>query len=348
MGKFTKGMRLAAMMLAVSGVSAIGQENTRYYQADVDNDAVWVATSEGLLRFDKSTGEKSTFSSDGFDDITAVRAADGKVFVGGNGNRGVAAFQDNRFNKIDFGTTLPQNVRTLACADGLWAGTSQRILHRFADKGEEIFDGPQPVASQYDFCTLAWSASDNRMWFGVQSNISGDKLGYVVEGSLKFIPGSADNINGICVLQDGTVLAATEIGMMKYSDGKYTPFEHPISAIPAECGAVASDGNAVWFSAGNSLVRGEGYSFNKYSCKSVNDNDVITSIVPDGETVWVTLMYGGLMKFVDGEFMEPTTGVEEVLSDKGCEEIYDLEGRKVRVPEKGRIYVRQGKKYLQE
>ena len=55
MGKFIKEMGLAAMMLAVSGVSASGKENTRYYQAAVDTDAVWVATSEGLMRFDKST-----------------------------------------------------------------------------------------------------------------------------------------------------------------------------------------------------------------------------------------------------------------------------------------------------
>ncbi len=38
----------------------------------------------------------------------------------------------------------------------------------------------------------------------------------------------------------------------------------------------------------------------------------------------MTFLDGGLKKFVNDEFMEPTTGVEEVLSDKGCEEIYDL------------------------
>ena len=65
MGKFIKEMGLAAMMLAVSGVSASGKGNTRYYQAAVDTDAVWVATSEGLMRFDKSTGEQNTFASQG-------------------------------------------------------------------------------------------------------------------------------------------------------------------------------------------------------------------------------------------------------------------------------------------
>ena len=64
MGKFIKEMGLAAMMLAVSGVSASGKENTRYYQAAVDTDAVWVATSEGLMRFDKSTGEQNTHLRD--------------------------------------------------------------------------------------------------------------------------------------------------------------------------------------------------------------------------------------------------------------------------------------------
>ena len=222
------------------------------------------------------------------------------------------------------------------------------ILHRLPNGEDEKFDGPEPTSSFYSFQTLAWSKEDSRMWFGVQSNTKGDKLGYVDGNSLKFIPGSSANISGLCVLEDGTVVAATEKGMMKYSDGKYTPFEHTVSAMPAECSAVACDGDVIWFAAGNVLVRGEGFLFNKFSCKSVNDNDAITSIIPDGDTVWVTFLDGGLKKFVNDEFMEPTTGVEEVLSDKGCEEIYDLEGRKVRVPEKGRIYVRQGKKYLQE
>ncbi len=348
MGKFIKEMGLAAMMLAVSGVSASGKGNTRYYQAAVDTDAVWVATSGGLMRFDKSTGEQNTFASQGFNDITAVTVADGLVFAGGPGYRGVATFKDNLFSGIDFDTIHTQNVKSIVFADGLWVGASQMILHRLPNEEDEKFDGPEPTSSFYSFQTLAWSKEDSRMWFGVQSNTKGDKLGYVDGNSLKFIPGSSANISGLCVLEDGTVVAATEKGMMKYSDGKYTPFEHTVSAMPAECSAVACDGDVIWFAAGNVLVRGEGFLFNKFSCKSVNDNDAITSIIPDGDTVWVTFLDGGLKKFVNDEFMEPTTGVEEVLSDKGCEEIYDLEGRKVRVPEKGRIYVRQGKKYLQE
>ena len=349
MGKYIiKGMGLAAMMLAVSVVSASAEEGTFYYQAVVDNDAVWIATSAGLMRCDKSTGEQNTFASQGFDDITAVTVADGTVFAGGNGNRGVAVFTDNQFVGFDFGTNLPQNVKSLVFAEGLWAGASQMILHRLPDVGEEKFDGPDPTSSFYNFQALAWSKSDSRMWFGVQSSTKGDKLGYVDGNSLKFIPGSTDNISGLCVLEDGTVLAATEKGMMKYSDGKYSMFEHTVGAIPAKCSAVACDGDVIWFAAGNVLVRGEGYTFNKYTCRSVKDNDTITSIVPDGDTVWVTLLEGGLMKFVNGEFLEPSAGMETILPDRGRGETYDLDGRMVKVPEKGHIYIREGKKILEQ
>ena len=45
MGKFIKETMLAAVMAVAVGSSAFGQENVCYYQAAVDNDAVWVATS---------------------------------------------------------------------------------------------------------------------------------------------------------------------------------------------------------------------------------------------------------------------------------------------------------------
>ena len=212
MGKFIKEMGLAAMMLAVSGVSASGKGNTRYYQAAVDTDAVWVATSEGLMRFDKSTGEQNTFASQGFNDITAVTVADGLVFAGGPGYRGVATFKDNLFSGIDFDTIHTQNVKSIVFADGLWVGASQMILHRLPNEEDEKFDGPEPTSSFYSFQTLAWSKEDSRMWFGVQSNTKGDKLGYVDGNSLKFIPGSSANISGLCVLEDGTVVAALHIG----------------------------------------------------------------------------------------------------------------------------------------
>lgn len=348
MRKVIKGMGLAAMMLAVSGVSASAERNTRYYQAAVDNDAVWVATSAGLMRYDKSTGEQNTFASQGFNDITAVTVTDGLVYAGGTGNRGIATFKDNLFSGIDFDTIHTQNVKSIVFADGLWVGASQMILHRLPNEEDEKFDGPDPTSSFYSFKTLAWSKNDSRMWFGVQSNTKGDKLGYIDGNSLKFIPGSTDNISGLCVLEDGTVVAATEKGMMKYSDGKYTPFEHTVSAMPAECSAVACDGDVIWFAAGNVLVRGEGFSFNKFSCKSVNDNDAITSIIPDGDTVWVTFLDGGLKKFVNDEFMEPSAEVEALLPDRGHGKIYDLKGHRVKVPEKGRIYIREGKKILEQ
>ena len=86
------------------------------------------------------------------------------------------------------------------------------ILHRLPNEEDEKFDGPEPTSSFYSFQTLAWSKEDSRMWFGVQSNTKGDKLGYVDGNSLKFIPGSSANISGLCVLEDGTVVAALHTG----------------------------------------------------------------------------------------------------------------------------------------
>ena len=217
------------------------------------------------------------------------------------------------------------------------------------EAGWKTYEGPNPVASHYDFHTLAYSEKESRMWVGVQSNTADNKFGYIDAAGLTFIQECTDNVNGLYVQDDGTVILATEKGMRKYADGKFSVLEHPISSIPADCKAVTGEGDVIWFAAGNTLVKGEGTTFKKYVCKKEDGTtDTITSIALDGETVWVTLYNGGLMKLVDGEFANPSAGVEESMAETETSknDIYDLNGMRIEKPAKGQIYIQGGKKHI--
>lgn len=343
---------LALTALAVNtpaSMSAQTQIEIRHYQAAAGNDAVWVATNAGLMRFDKQSGESKTFSTDKYNYLTAVALSpDGLVTVGGHGTQGVATFDGSEFSALKFDAHAPQNIAALVFADGLWVGATQMALHQ-NESGWKTYEGPNPVASHYDFHTLAYSEKESRMWVGVQSNTADNKFGYIDAAGLTFIQECTDNVNGLYVQDDGTVILATEKGMRKYADGKFSVLEHPISSIPADCKTVTGEGDVIWFAAGNTLVKGEGTTFKKYVCKKEDGTtDTITSIALDGETVWVTLYNGGLMKLVDGEFANPSAGVEESMAETETSknDIYDLNGMRIEKPAKGQIYIQGGKKHI--
>ncbi len=54
------------------------------------------------------------------------------------------------------------------------------------------------------------------------------------------------------------------------------------------------------------------------------------------------------MKLVDGEFANPSAGVEESMAETETSknDIYDLNGMRIEKPAKGQIYIQGGKKHI--
>lgn len=344
----TATVLLAAIATSASNASAA--DEIRHYQAAADNAAVWMATNQGLVRYDKSSGETKTFSTDKFTNITSVAISpEGTVTVGAYGTAGIASFDGAEFSAIKCGDFAPQNIDALAFADGLWAGATQMVLHQTAD-GWKRFEGPSPVSSNFDFHTLAWSQKESKMWFGVQSSTKDNKFGFIDDNGMTIVPATFD-VNDLYVQNDGTVVLATEKGMTTYADGKFAILEHPISSIPANCNVVTGRDGELWFAAGNKLVKGipSESKFIAYTYKSQDGSqDTITDVVLDGDNVWVLLSHDGLKKLVDGSFVAPTLGVEEALAEPETDsnDMYDLQGRRIREAAKGQIYIQGGKKLV--
>lgn len=345
-------MAVVAVILAAVCQQADGAA-VKHYKTAVDSDCVWQATSEGLMQYDKQVGGFKVYSTEKYRDITSVAVAeDGKVAIGGNANTGLALFDNGVFTPIESGAADLQNISAMEYASGLWVGASHKMLHE-TQNGWATFDSPSPTAANYSFQTLAWSEKDKRMWFGVSSSSTGMKLGYVDDEGMHFIEESNQNVNSIAVQEDGSVIVATDNGMWICRDGKMDAFETPVSAVAAKCTSVAVNGSMVWYGAETDLVvRGENGKFQKYSYKDADSQagtDYIVSIVPDKETVWVTFLYAGLMKFEDGEFVKAASGITNITaeSDRENDMVYDIRGIKVKdVDSNSRILIRNGKKYI--
>lgn len=342
--KLIKMMFVAVLAGAgVADAMADDAGQVMFRNAAIDPDYVWMATADGLVRHDKKSGEEQTFSSDRYKNLTAVAvSSDGTVYVGGAAGAGTAVFDGSSFAPLA-GADM-QNVSRLICADRIWAGASQ-CLYAYDGSSWETYESAYPMASYYQFDALAFDGASGTLWFGVDTNVAGGKLGYVSqEGKLSYVADFTENVYDMCFTGEGTLLMATESGMFRCDNGVVSFLEHPISALPRKCTAVAAADNKVWFAGGNTLVSGTGNAYRSFRCDTGHESDYITTILPDGDTVWVTLAYGGLYRF-DGETFEHA-GVGAVVRDSeaGDGRTYDLNGIEIREPRKGAVYIRNGKK----
>ena len=204
-------------------------------------------------------------------------------------------------------------------------------LHR-NESGWKTYEGPNPVASHYDFHTLAYSEKRIKDVGRRSEQHNGQQIRIHRCSKLTFIQECTDNVNGLYVQDDGTVILATEKGVRKYADGKFSVLEHPISSIPADCKNSNRRGRRDMVRNRQHACKRRRHHVQKIRLqKEDGTTDTITSIALDGETVWVTLYNGGLMKLVDGEFANPSAGVEESMAETETSknDIYDLNGMRI-------------------
>lgn len=337
----------AGILATSANLFAAENQPVRYRDMAVDNESVWLATNNGLVRFDKATASFETVSSETYTDLTAVAVSpEGLVTVGG-GQCGVATLNDGLFQPVKMDSKNIRNITTLTYENRLWIGAIHHIFHLQNDNWS-MLTSPEPLAAFYSFSSFAFDQETESMWFGVSSSTLGNKIGYVDNaGKLNFLEDFTTNVNDIYMSPAGTLYIASDLGMFTCEDGKISFFEHPISAMPSKCFAVTGNAETIWFAAGTTLVRADGNKYQSFTCKPSDDpRDYITKLIPDGDTLWVLTSYGGLVQFHDDMFSEPTA-VTTITEDRPVNgSIYDLYGRCIATPQKGQIYIKDGRKYV--
>ncbi len=330
-----------------------------YRDLAVENRAVWIASIDGLVKFNRLTGSFEKFESETFNNLSAVAVSpDGNISVAGAKNEGVAIFDGESFKPITTEKDELFNVSALTYANGLWIGKTHMILHNDGDTWT-TWDSQNPYLSSYQFNNFAYDKKTGKMWFGVSSSGSISKLGYINStGSMVFINDfHVDDIwpsvTGIYLTPAGKLYIASTHGMFTCNNNTVSTLEHPFKELSTSWTSVTGNGEKIWFSSGKVLVQYDEEQYNSYTFDlSDNPNDFIVKLYADGDKVWVMMAYGGLFEFKNEKFSTPTTGVGtnrigHISDDKPTDNyIYNLNGQRIANPDKGQLCIKDGKKII--
>lgn len=344
-----KAIHIILVCTSLLSIDSDAQESRiRYLQTATDNNAVWIATTQGLIRYDKASKESKIFSEPGYDNFTDVAISpDGDVTVAGNKDQCAAVFDGANFSPIKLEGKEIKFVWSLAYDNGLWIGFPAGIWHSNGGSVQK-FENPNLISSVFRISSFAYDESNSTMWYAGTGMPTDKKLGRISSGVMTTVD-DAPNIYDICIKSPGVVILATEDGLKQCTGNQISDFIHPVSALPIEATRVAVSGETVWFSSGNVLVKCNGNDFDTYPCSVGEDSaDSISSITPDGDAVWITLLYGGLLKFENDRIETVFSGVESMTEDADDAKatIYNIAGQEITNVEPGTVYIQNGKKKI--
>lgn len=347
-------LAIVAMVCAVT-VYGQGYDAQIYRQAAVGENNVYVATSQGLVVYDKITGEFETFATDKFYNMSAVTMApDGCVTIGCYGSGGsIANFNGEDFVPVELDGKSTVNVSDLLYVDDiLYVGMVYAII--MIDDGSVLkFEPSSPLAAyaaNYDFNSLAYNEFDNRVYFGVSSsNVPENKLGYVDSDGLHYVDCITKEINDICVGEDGKLIITSETWIVEYYNGQTLDWGlAPDGFRGGNSSRIKYNLGKYWLSKELNVWSIDTSETKMYSFESEFPQDTIIDIEPEGDVLWVVFKYSGLYKLVDGEFIPATAGVSSISNDAETTSgtMSDLMGREISSPTQGQIYIRDGKKFI--
>lgn len=349
-----KSIYLTMACVAVSALGAYGAgEGLTIFDIAVSERYVWSGTSQGLLRYDKTTDEVKMFSDAKIKKVSAVGLLpEGEVAVGDSGVGGVAVFDGKSFRYVEPGDGIGkvQTVGALSYDSGLWIGCATRVLHQSDDGWKEYVELGTMVAAYFVYQAFAYDDETATMWYGASGTVDGFSFGSISAQEGMKVYSEVPAVNDLYRAPSGMIYIATDKGMWYYADGKTAFLEHPISAMPEKCTSVSGSGEMLCFSAGNVLVKADdGLRYFSYENPAVQSGDYITDIEVDGDVIWVGYRKSGLFRFKNDEFESMNSSVEIVesgIDEEDSEKIYDLRGFRLTEPVKGEVYIQSGKKRI--
>lgn len=333
--------------------------STKYFDLAFDENFVYVATSNGLLVHNKQTGEENIFKSKFEDHVSAVGVSpEGDVYIGCSQNDGLFMFANNDFEKIKTGSVQAFNIASISFGDGLWVGGEYHMLHN-SSNGWVEYVAPLPFASHYLYKGLAYDEKNDIMWFGVDSSLGTKEFGYVnsigeacyFDISLEEFPQwDFYNVNDIYLRDDGTLLLATNRGLIKYENEKCCLVSPVIDKESPAVSAIAGNGDRFWGASQNAVRKYANGEISEYQLEVPENDDFIIAMQYDGKSLWTLFYLGGLRELDDSLFKTAVVGENKIMIPENNEltskKIFDINGNSIIIPQKGQIYIRDGRKII--
>ena len=296
--------------------------------AEDSNGMMWVATNQGVQRFDPNSIDSAWETFKGGEGGPASNWGQG-VFISPSGkvwfandSGYVSMFDGSTWSRFGSKEGVPGSVSAIAFDkdDTAYIGTSEGIL--------VMKDGAQSVLTDADGLPSKNIRSllfdGDTLWIGTT-----DGLARLQNGSIETVLDSNsngmpdDNISVIRKADDGSLLLGTSNGLVRYADGQVTTVLQPksVSSLFGDTPqaisdvAIAPDGS-LWVGTYSGVYHGDGQDWEQFSTvnglPAININAVF---VNSSGVVWVgggyTRSGGGIARFIPGETTSNNTSDQD-------------------------------------
>ena len=309
------------VLLSLSGYAQTANNWIR--QMAMDGDNLWLATNAGLVKYNKLTGEHTTYTrfNNGLcsDDLISVTCRNGKVLVGSYDN-GVSEFDGrvfrnyNRYNTPFFTNQSFEEV--LYDSDGnLWLG-GLYYIYKYDGIAWEKYTQPQALFSSWVAYSALKQSADGTIWFCSNGPNFDGSLGCITkEKEVKTVVTRCCDAYNMDIDKQGNVwFNDIYNGILCYDGNSTKLFNSKNSPLP-EYGKLKTLGlavdvdNNVWFGCNNLLYKYDGSEF--------TTDARVSDLLIDGKAIWVATRGDGLFRFEDGQFerIEYTSNTQPTEED---------------------------------
>jgi len=289
--------------LPTSSVFAVAQTSDSY---------LWLATAEGLVRFDGAqfrVFDRRNTPSMGQHDVRAL-FADGRSLWIGTRRGGLLRYTDGQFTSFTRDDGLPSDFVLSLAGDRrgtVWIGTSAGLA-RYTGGRLHVVSKADGLLNDQVATILVDPNGD--VWVGTDGGLNRLHDGRVVQSITKKDGLPDDVVTGLLRLADGAMWIATRSGLGRMKDGRIETFGTKDGLSDDDVVNLASDrdGNLWIGTRGGGLNRYARGAFSSFTTKEGLPTDVILSAHEDHEgNLWVGTDGKGVIRLKDRNVTPYTT-----------------------------------------
>ncbi|MBR5323305.1 MAG: hypothetical protein IKV14_00615 [Muribaculaceae bacterium] len=292
-----------------------------FYSNRISDDSknLWIATSQGIIKYNKSTGDACNVASEVGGTLestyTAVEVnSDGVVCYSEDKNYEMSKVWDGE-SLIEYGSFSCWGSAysfAINSKGDVWASLLGRYFPPLDSADHNIGYGTSNMVSssvQTAIMDMAFDSND-RLWIAMYGDY--DYLGYHNNSTTNSTVYVGENptgvsekmITSIAIDNDNNIWFASEDGINCYYQATgeevcMTKEQYPAMLENRYYGNDIDDNGNIWFTSENNLLKWDGTQFTTYTCPVYQE---ARSMLCDGDIVWVLLKNDTLLKFKNNEF----------------------------------------------
>jgi ligand-binding sensor domain-containing protein/signal transduction histidine kinase len=298
-------------------------QNTVHSITQAKDGYVWIATEEGVARFDGikfTVFDKQNTPQLKSNDIRAL-LEDGRGFLWIGTTDGLVRLQDSKFTAFTTRDGLPSDVIDALCEDhdSLWVATAAGIV-RFIDGVLT----PATAGGQLpkDGVKTLFADRDGALWIGTSEGLTRYKNGAVAKYATE--DGLASNsIVSIAQDKDGRLWVGTTNGLSRLEGNRFVTYTTRDGLPNNRIISLAADREgSVWIGTAGGLSRFANKQFSNFPLGDGLASEIILSIFEDLEgSLWIGTESTGLSLLKDKKFTTYTS--KEGLGSDVIKSIYE-------------------------